>query len=75
MRELEGPAPLLDRAREGALLVAEEFALDERCDDRAAVHDDEGARRAWARAVDGAREDVLARAGLAAEQDGRVAGR
>jgi len=55
--------------------LAEELALEERIADRAAVDDDEGAAGALALSPDGAREDVLARAGLPLEQHRRVGAR
>src|SRR5690606_17305565 len=58
---------------EGAALVAEQLALDELLGERRAVDRDERARAARAARVDGARDDVLAGAALAEEQDrGRV---
>jgi hypothetical protein len=71
-RELERALARRDRAGERALLVAEQLALDQRASDRAAVHHDErrgGARR---QQVQGPRDHVLAGAGLALDQHGRV---
>ena len=62
-----------DGAGERALGVAEELALEQRLGDRAAVDRDEGLVRARARAVDRAREQLLAGAALALDQDARVA--
>ena len=70
--ELEAAGLGLRRAGEGALLVAEELAFDERRGEGGAVHRDERACRARAERVDGAGEQLLAGAGLAEEQDGRV---
>src|SRR5262249_10126618 len=64
-----------DRARERALLVAEELALEERLLQRAAVEDDERRLGAAAPGVDGARDQLLARAALALDHDARVGGR
>ena len=55
-------------AGEGALLVAEQDRLHEVFGDRAAVDGDEGPRAALARAVDGARDQLLADARLAFDQ-------
>ena len=69
-RDLEAPEPPLERAGEGAALVAEELALDERAGQRRAVDGDERAFRAGAAPVDRARDELLARAGLARQEDG-----
>ena len=60
------------RAGEGAALVAEQLALDQRRRQRGAVDDDERPVAPAALAVERAREQLLARARLAEEQDGRV---
>ena len=60
------------RARERALLVAEELGLEQVLGHRAAVDRDERLILARARAVDRAREQLLARAGLARDQHARV---
>ena len=71
--QLEAAARSRDRAGEGALLVAEELALEQLARDRGAVDRDERARRARrARLVDGARDQLLAGAGLAGDEHGRV---
>src|SRR5262245_11547320 len=54
----------LGRAREGALLVAEQDRLDEIVGDRAAIDRDERLCLALAAAMDGAREHLLADAGV-----------
>ena len=54
------------RAGERAALVAEELALEQRVGQRAAVLRHEAPLLARARVVDGARDEVLAGAGLAA---------
>ena len=59
-------------AGERALFVAKELARDERGRERAAVDDDERATRARALIVERARDQLLARAGLADEEHGRV---
>src|SRR5262249_62020035 len=62
------PGPILGGARERALLVAEELALDQRVRDGAAVHGHEVATPAG-QGVDRAPDDFLAGAGLAAQDD------
>ena len=62
-------------AGEGAAHVSEEFALEQTLRDRRAVDRDERLRRAAAREVDGARDDFLAGAALAADQHARAAAR
>ena len=64
--ELAGMA--LGRAGERALLVAEQDRLDEVVGDGAAVDRDERLGAALAGAVDGARDQLLADAGLALDQ-------
>src|SRR5690606_6766055 len=59
-------------AREGALHVAEELALEERLGEGAAVDGDEGAVRAVGVRVDGAGDQLLAAAALALDEDRRV---
>src|SRR5262249_9202040 len=61
-----------DRARESALLVAEELALDELPRERGAVHLDERLRAARAPVVERVRDELLAGAALAADQHGDV---
>src|SRR5262249_58829279 len=68
----EAVAPLVG-AGEGAALVAEEGGLGEAAADRAAVHRDERAAGARRRLVHQAREELLAGAALADEQNRRVA--
>ena len=70
--ELEAAAALLDRAGEGALLVAEELALEQLARQRGAVELDERALAARALLVDRARDELLAGAGLALDQHGAV---
>ena len=60
---------LLGGAGEGALLVAEQDRLDEVVRDRAAVDGDERLALRSLDALDGAREQFLADAGLALDQD------
>src|SRR6059058_3372760 len=64
----EEAAPRPFGAGEGAAQVAEELALEEPLGERGAVLGEEGATRARAVIVDGAREELLARPGLALEQ-------
>src|SRR5205807_1374593 len=61
-----------ERARERAALVAEHLGLEQLGGDRAAVDRDEGAIGARARGVDGARDQLLAGAALAHDEDGGV---
>ena len=56
-------------AGEGARLVPEQFALDQRLGDRRAVDGDKGLVSAVARTVDRLREHVLAGAGLAQQYE------
>src|SRR5213080_1240156 len=70
--ELDLAHPVVDRPREGAALVAEELALEERVREGRAVDGDEAAALALALEVDGARGELLARARLAVDEDGRV---
>src|SRR5213075_3207980 len=67
VRLLELPHAAREGAGEGALLVAEELALDERLGNRRAVEVDEGAVRARPVAVEPARDELLAGSGLAQE--------
>src|SRR5262249_61090776 len=58
------------RAREGAALVAEEFRFHERFGDGRAVDRNEGARDAGTELMNGVRDDLLARARFAGDQNG-----
>ena len=68
-----------DLARDGsgecALLVAEEFALEQAGGNRGAVQLDKGALAARAEAMNGARQQFLAGSGLALDEHGGVGGR
>ena len=75
VRQLEAALVLADRAGERALLVAEQLALDEAGGDRGAVHLDEQALAPRAGLVDRARDQLLAGAGLARDEDGGVRAR
>src|SRR5579862_6416421 len=75
VRQLEAPDPLRDRAREGAALVAEELALEEARRDGGAVELHERPLAASAELVNGARDQLLPRSGLAVDDDGGVGGR
>src|SRR5262245_59182029 len=66
---------LLGGARERALLVPEELRLDQRFGNRGAVHLDERLPAAQAVAMDRPRDELLADAALAEQQDRRVGGR
>jgi len=59
-------------AGEAALLVAEDLAFDQVRRDRAAVDREEGALAAPAQVVDGLRDDLLAGAALAGDENFRV---
>ncbi len=72
---LAHPRVGLRRSGERAAFVAEKLALDERRGDRPAVEDDERAGGARARAVDGLGDDLLARPGLALDEQRDVRGR
>ena len=72
VRQLEPAGPHRGRAREGAALVPEQLAFDERRRQRAAVDRDEGPAAAATAAVDRARDELLARAGFAGHQHRRV---
>ena len=73
--ELEAALLLRARVRERAGLVAEQLGLDEAFGQRGAAHADEGLARAGRVVVEGVGDELLARAGLAADQDGRPARR
>jgi hypothetical protein len=75
VRALERSLHPLDRAGEGALLVAEERALHQPLRERRAVELDEGPIAPLALVVDGAREELLAGPALALEEDGGTRGR
>ena len=62
VRQLEAADLLADGAGEGALLVAEQLALQQPRGDGRAVELDEGAARARAQVVHGAGDEFLARA-------------
>ena len=69
-RELEAAAPPLQRPREGASLVAEQLRRDQRLRNRGAVDAHERAVGAARPGVDGARQQLLARSGLAGHEHG-----
>jgi len=75
VRALEEPAVLAVRPGEAALLVPEELAFDELRRDRAAVHREKRLQAAPAHLVDGLRDDFLAGAALAGDEDRRPGGR
>jgi hypothetical protein len=72
--QLEAADFLRDGAGEGAFLVAEQLALDQPCGDGRAVELDEGPVAAGAQLVEGAGDELLAGAGLAADEHGGVGG-
>src|SRR5437870_10873110 len=74
-RLVEEPAAVALGAGEGPAHVAAELALEERLGEGGAVLHQERRLRARAAAVDGARQELLASAGLAFEEDGHGAQR
>ena len=72
--QLEAADLLADGAREGALLVAEQLALQQAGGDGRAVELDEGPLPAGAQVVQGAGDQFLARARLPANEHGGVGG-
>src|SRR5690606_22718098 len=70
--ELERALSGSDRAGERSALVAEQLAFDQVVADRAAIDDDERLVAPWPLVVNGARDDILAGAGLALKEHGRV---
>ena len=73
--KLEAADSFLDRARERPFDMAEQFALDQSGGNRAAVDLHERPVAPLAAAVDGPREQFLAGAGFADDEDRRVGGR
>ena len=73
-RELEAALALGDRAREGALFVAEELALEQLPRERGAVDGDERPRGARREVVDRLGDELLARPARALDEDGRLRG-
>ena len=71
-RLLEQALLVRDRAGEGAAHVAEQLGLEQPLGQRAAVDRHERAARARAVAVDGARDQLLAGAGLSGHEHRRV---
>jgi hypothetical protein len=69
---LEQARPVMGRAGERAPGVSEEFALEERLRDGAAVDRDEGPRDARGFLVDEPRDPFLARSALAGDEDGGI---
>src|SRR4029077_6236623 len=69
---LEPAEAPLQRARERALLVAEELGGDERRGNGRTVHTNEGATRSTRLLVDGPRDQLLATAGFTGDEHGRV---
>jgi len=67
---LEEPLLVALRAGEGALHVAEQLRLEERLGERPAVERDERVAAAGAPGVQGARDELLARAALARDEHG-----
>ena len=71
-RLLDAAHALHERARERAALVAEELRLDDLARDRAAVQRHERPRAPRRVVVERVRDELLARPGLADEEDGRL---
>src|SRR5581483_8995453 len=71
-RQLDLPDAVVDRAGEGAALVAEELGLEQRIGERRAVDRDEAPALPLPLEVDRARGELLAGARLAVDQHGRV---
>src|SRR5439155_5934876 len=69
VRLLEEPLPIGDGAGEATADVAEHLALEQLCRDRPHVDRDEGPIGAWAQTVGGPREELLAGARLAGQED------
>ena len=72
VRELEPPDPPVGRAGERAPLVTEHLALQEIARDRRAIHPYERLVPAWTLRMDRRGHELLAGAGLAADQHPRV---
>src|SRR5206468_4578282 len=72
VRVLERARLAAMRAREGALLVAEEFGLEQPLGNGGAVDLDEGPLAARGRHMDGAGDEILAHTALTSDQNGRV---
>ena len=72
---LEDPSAIAVGAGEGALHESEELRLDERGRDGAAIEDHKRSLPSWARVVNGAREELLARARLSDEKNRLLGGR
>src|SRR2546426_858616 len=70
--QLEASDPRSDGAGEGAALVAEQLRFEETLRDGGAVHGDQGAALARARAMNRLRQQLLARAALALDQHREV---
>src|ERR1051325_10468770 len=70
--ELDAARLSRDRARKSALLVPKELALEEVLLQGGAIDLDERVSRPWRCLVDGPGDELLARAALAADEDGGV---
>src|SRR6185312_16370727 len=73
--QLESTDPLVNRAGERTLLVAEELAFEQASRNRRAIQLHERVVTASAQLMDRPRDEFLARSGLAQNQDGRISGR
>src|SRR5439155_18708292 len=70
--QLEAADALRHGARERPFLVPEELAFEQSRGNRRAIQLHEGVRTPRAEVVNGARNEFLARAGLAVDEDGRI---
>ena len=70
--QLEATLAPLQGPGERALLVTEQLRRDERRRNRRAIHGDESPGGAWRSLVDRPGDELLARAGLAGDQHGRI---
>src|SRR5262249_38911772 len=75
MGQFKASEALREGPREGAFFVPEEFAFQEVRREGGAVDRDKGARAPRAEAVQGARQEFFARAGLALEEHGGISRR
>ncbi len=73
--EREPPLAAAVGAGEGAALMTEQLAFQQRLRKRRAIHLDEGVLHAWRVIVDELGENLLAHAALATQQDRQVGGR
>src|SRR3977135_3981490 len=72
VRRFKTPQAPLRRTCEGSFLVTEELGSNQRCGDGGAIHTNKCPFPAIGSLVDGARNQLLSRAGLAQNQDGGI---